>query len=86
MYTYLNPGEKSKSLTQRIQTSLVSLGFVDRGVKEGNYDVLRETKAPAVLVEIGFLDNTGDNNLFDIKINQIIKVSVKAILAQVVVD
>lgn len=53
-YTYLNPGTKSKSLAQRIQTSLVALGFVDRGVKEANYHVLRETKAPAVLIATKF--------------------------------
>lgn len=85
-YTYLNPGAKSKSLAQRIQTSLVNLGFADRGVKEANYHVLRETKAPAVLIEIGFIDNTGDNNLFDAKRNEIIKAIAKAILAQVGVD
>lgn len=81
-YTYLNPGAKSKSLAQSIQTSLVNLGFVDRGVKEANYHVLRETKAPAVLVEMGFIDNTGDNNLFDAKRNEIIKAIAKAILAE----
>ncbi|MBU5455245.1 N-acetylmuramoyl-L-alanine amidase [Caproiciproducens sp. MSJ-32] len=85
-YTYLNGGAKSKALAQRIQTSLVALGFTDRGVKEANYHVLRETKAPAVLVEIGFIDNTGDNNLFDSKRNEIIKALAKAILAQVGVD
>lgn len=85
-YTYLNPGAKSKSLAQRIQTSLVALGFTDRGVKEANYHVLRETKAPAVLIEIGFIDNTGDNNLFDAKRNEIIKALAKAILAQVGID
>ncbi|SUY47689.1 cell wall hydrolase/autolysin [Clostridium putrefaciens] len=85
-YTYLNPREKTKSLAERIQTSLVSLGFVDRGIKEGNFHVLRETKASAILVEIGFLDNTGDNNLFDTKRNQIVKVLAKSILAQVGVD
>ncbi len=85
-YTYLNPGAKSKSLAQRIQASLVALGFTDRGVKEANYHVLRETKAPAVLIEIGFVDNTGDNNLFDAKRNEIIKGLVKAILAQVRID
>lgn len=82
-YTYLNPGAKSKGLAQRIQTSLVALGFTDRGVKEANYHVLRETKAPAVLIEIGFVDNTGDNNLFDAKRNEIIKAIAKAILVQV---
>lgn len=85
-YTYLNPGEKSKSLSQKIQTSLAALGFADRGVKEANYHVLRETEAPAVLVEIGFIDNTGDNNLFDSKKNEIIKALAKAILAQVGID
>ncbi|KOA21136.1 sporulation-specific N-acetylmuramoyl-L-alanine amidase [Clostridium homopropionicum DSM 5847] len=82
-YTYLNPGAKSKSLAQRIQTSLVALGFTDRGVKEANYHVLRETKASAVLVEIGFIDNTWDNNLFDSKRNEIIKALTKAILAHI---
>lgn len=82
-YTYLNGGAKSKGLAQRIQTSLVALGFVDRGVKEANYHVLRETKAPAVLVEIGFIDNSGDNALFNSKRNEIIKALVKAILEQI---
>lgn len=82
-YTYLNPGAKSKSLAQRIQTSLVALGFVNREVKEANFHVLRETKAPAILIEIGFIDNTEDNNLFDSKRNEIIKAITKAVLAQV---
>jgi N-acetylmuramoyl-L-alanine amidase len=85
-YTYLNPGAKSKELAQGIQTSLVALGFTGRGVKEANYHVLRETKAPAVLIEIGFIDNTGDNNLFDAKRNEIIKGLAKAILVQVGID
>lgn len=53
-----------------------------RGVKKANFHVLRETKAPAVLIEIGFVDNTGDNNLFDAKRNEIIKGISKAILSQ----
>ena len=56
------------------------------GVKEANFHVLRETKAPAVLVEIGFIDSTGDNNLFDAKRYEIIKALTKAILAQVGID
>ena len=82
-YTYTSPGEEAKLLAQRIQSALVDIGFVNRGVKAANYHVLRETKAPAVLVEIGFIDNSGDNNIFDVKRNEIIKVLVKAILAQV---
>lgn len=85
-YTYLNPGEKSRELAESIQASLVILGFVDRGVKEANYHVLRETKAPAVLIEIGFIDNTEDNNLFDEKRNEIIKGLAKAILYELGID
>lgn len=85
-YTYLNPGVKSQSLSRRIQDCLVSLGFIDRGVKTADYHVLRETKAAAVLIEIGFIDNTDDNDLFDEKRNEIVKVLAKAILMQVGVN
>lgn len=82
----LNPGEKSRELAESIQASLVILGFVDRGVKEANYHVLRETKAPAVLVEIGFIDNSEDNNLFDEKRSEIIKAIAKSILYELGID
>jgi N-acetylmuramoyl-L-alanine amidase len=81
-FTYINPGAKAKGLAEKIQASLVALNFVNRGVKAANFHVLRETKAPAVLVEIGFIDNTNDNNIFDSKRNQIIKALAKAILLQ----
>ena len=82
-YTYLNGGAKSKSLAGKIQDSLVALGFKDRRVKEADYHVLRETKAPAVLIEIGFIDNSSDNALFDSKRNGIIKALAKTILFQI---
>ena len=85
-YIHLNGGSNPKALAEKIQTSLVALGFVDRGVKKSNYYVLRETKAPAVLIEIGFVDNSEDNILFDNKRDEIIKTLAKAILAQVGID
>lgn len=81
-YTYLNPGAKSRELADGLQSALVALGFVNRGVKSANFHVLRETKSPSVLVEIGFIDSTGDNNLFDKKRNEIIRTLAKAILAR----
>jgi len=45
----------------------VICGFKNRGVKKADFYVLRETKMPAVLIEIGFIDNSIDNALFDIK-------------------
>jgi N-acetylmuramoyl-L-alanine amidase len=74
--------EKSKELAKRIQTSLIELGFADRGVKTANYYVLRATKAPAVLVEVGFIDSSEDNKLFDSKKDEIAKGIAKAVLEQ----
>ena len=81
-YTYLNPSAKSKELAENIQSSLVRVGFVNRGVKEANFHVLRETKAPAILIEIGFIDNSQDNALFDAKRDEIVKAVAGAILSQ----
>jgi N-acetylmuramoyl-L-alanine amidase len=81
-FTYKSPSTKSVQLAKKIQATLASVGFTNRGVKTANFHVLRETKAPAVLMEVGFIDNTGDNKLFDSKRDEIIKALVKAILSQ----
>ena len=44
-----------------IMTFLASYGFVDRGAKQANFCVLRETKCPALLIEQLFIDNLKDN-------------------------
>lgn len=45
--------------------NLNSLGFVNRGVKDGsNLYVVKNTKAKAILIEVCFVDNTTDVNLF----------------------
>ena len=66
-----------------IQKNLVNIGFINRGVKKVNFHVLRETKSPAILIEIGFIDNSKDNALFDSKFNEITKAIAKAILDEV---
>ncbi len=81
-YTYLNPQAKTRVLAEKIQSALMGIGFTNRGVKAANFHVLRETKAPAVLVEVGFIDNTGDNQLFDTKRDEIVKAITEAILSQ----
>lgn len=55
---------KGKKIAQPVQKELVKLGFRNRGVKHGRFYVLRNTNAPAILVEVAFCDNAGDMDIF----------------------
>jgi len=81
-FTYSHSSKKANELATKVQNNLVALGFTDRGTKEANFHVLRETKSPAILVEMGFIDNAEDNKIFDCKRNEIVKVITQAILSQ----
>ena len=51
---------------ENVHSEIVKAGVqTDRGVKQGDYSVLRNTVAPAMLLELGFLTNARDNQLFD---------------------
>lgn len=54
-------GGQAEQLANRIQTAVVeALALKNRGVKEANLGVLRDTACPAVLVELGFIDHPSD--------------------------
>lgn len=61
-FVYLgNRNTKSGQLAKVVQAALVqSYGLRDRGVKEQNLHIVRETKMPAILIEGGFMDSTTD--------------------------
>jgi N-acetylmuramoyl-L-alanine amidase len=62
-YTY--GGEKLDE-TEKICSQLESLGFKDRGVKDGSdLYVLRKTTAKAILIEVCFVDNKADAELYN---------------------
>lgn len=73
----------SREMAQVIQSALVGVGFRDRGVKvqDRNTYVLSHTTMPATTIECGFVDNAGDNALFDSKFNEIVQGIAAAILS-----
>ncbi|MDQ8796874.1 N-acetylmuramoyl-L-alanine amidase, partial [Streptococcus ruminantium] len=52
---------ESEILANKVQASLIKeTGAVNRGVKRETFAVLRETAVPAILVELGFMDNPSE--------------------------
>lgn len=73
----------SREMAQAVQSALVGVGFRDRGVKvqDRNTYVLSHTTMPATTIECGFVDNAGDNALFDSKFNEIVQGITDAVLS-----
>lgn len=80
IFVYTNASLRARKLAKEIQKNLEVCGFRNGGVKTANFHVLRETKMPAVLIEIGFIDNSGDNAIFDYKRKEIVHQLTKAII------
>ena len=57
---------RGKTLAGMIQSRLVpALGLTNRGVKESNFAVLRQTQMPAALVELAFVSNPTEEALLE---------------------
>lgn len=53
-------GGQAEQFAGKVQKHIATIGQQDRGVKVENFHVLRETDAPAILVEMGFGTNSSD--------------------------
>lgn len=74
---------KSKPAAQRIVTNLASMGLTNRGVKTSTgYYELRNTVAPAIIIETGFCDNAGDANLINHNLDKVARVIAEGITGQ----
>ncbi|MBY9081704.1 N-acetylmuramoyl-L-alanine amidase [Paenibacillus sp. HN-1] len=56
--------DESKAFAKVMHKYMVqATGLSDRGVQYGNFHVIRETKMPAILLEVGYLSNKKDESL-----------------------
>lgn len=81
--TFSYPGSKEGAkLAKAIQDELVKakLFKTNRGVKTANFHVLRETKAPAALTELGFITNVDDAQVLRTKQDDIAKAVATGVL------
>ena len=68
-------------MAENINGALENLGFKNLGVKaRPGLVVLRRTRMPALLVEVGFINSDSDNVLFDQRFNEIAEAIAYAIL------
>lgn len=68
-------------MAENINEQLEMVGFVNLGVKaRPNLVVLKRTKMPAVLVEVGFINSKTDNQLFDENFSDIAQAIASGIL------
>ena len=71
-------------MAANINSELGNAGFSNLGIVERpGVIVLRQTKMPAVLIEVGFLDNDRDNQLFEMNFQQIAEAIARGILMTV---
>ncbi|WP_428908544.1 N-acetylmuramoyl-L-alanine amidase [Niallia sp. Krafla_26] len=60
-YRYPGSGRSTSTYQQKIHESIMAeINLRDRGAKQANFHVLRETTMPSVLTENGFIDNRND--------------------------
>lgn len=63
--------DQSIDFASKIQMGFKSIGRNDRGVKQAGFLVLYKTTMPSVLIELGFLTNSAEENFFKQELNQV---------------
>lgn len=77
-----NSSSKAKDAATRVCKKLSALGFTNRGVKTSStLYVLKHTKSPAMLIEVCFVDDKDDANLYnELGVDRICKAIAEGIL------
>ncbi len=78
---------EAERLGETINQELVDFGFRDLGVVERpGLVVLRRTQMPAVLMELGFINNDTDNQMFDQRFDEMVNAIVTGVEQAVPLD
>ena len=81
VWTYTKTSSITEAFANNVLKEIVSVGVqLNRGVKKGDYHVLRETDMDAILIELGFISNDKDNILYDKNIDKYALAVAKGIL------
>lgn len=73
---------KSKKAGQSIHNHIAKSGLFkrDRGLKQANFKVLRDTKMASILLELGFLSNYNDSQVLKNKTDELVEIITESIL------
>lgn len=63
--------DQSIDFASKIQNGFKAIGRHDRGVKQAGFLVLYKTTMPSVLIELGFLTNSAEENFYKQELNQV---------------
>ncbi len=78
---------EAERLGESINQELVDVGFQDLGVVERpGLVVLRRTQMPAVLMELGFINNDMDNQMFDERFDEMVNAIVTGVEQAIPLD
>lgn len=79
-WVYTTADNNTNQMAQYILKEIAIVGSPkNRGVKKGNYHVLRESNMPACLLELLFISNPQDNEMYDKNFQQYADAIVKGI-------
>ena len=81
---YYSTSAKKDAIRKAVGKKMSDIGFSFRGDKKRtDLTVLKKTKAPALLFEVGFIDSPADNKIFDSKFDAIVSAFVSVIKAEI---
>lgn len=77
---------KSTEYAKRVCENISKLGFKNRGVKSSNAYVLKNTKAPAMLIETCFIDDKDDMDIYLRSSKLVAKAIAEGIIGKTIVE